>query len=202
MDSESAVEVRRSAKRRSTVSAYRDGERTVVLIPARMSRAEERKWVAVMLERLATQETRRRPSDVALLARAHQLSARYLDGAADPTTVRWVSNQRHRWGSCSPSDRSVRLSTRLRGMPTYVIDYVLVHELAHLFHAGHGPEFWALVARYPKAERARGYLEGAAASAGLPMTDEADDVELDGLLDAAVGMLAGDTVRTAGRDAS
>jgi len=177
VDSEAPVEVRRSAKRRSTVSAYRDGERTVVLIPARMTRAEERKWVAVMLERLATQETRRRPSDAVLLDRARELSARFFNGAADPVSVRWVSNQRHRWGSCTPTDRSIRLSTRLRGMPTYVIDYVLVHELAHLFVPGHGAHFWQLVARYPKAERARGYLEGVAAAAGLQLSDEADAID-------------------------
>ncbi|MGH8837582.1 MAG: SprT-like domain-containing protein [Actinomycetes bacterium] len=177
MDSEAPVEVRRSAKRRSTVSAYRDGERTVVLIPARMSRAEEHKWVARMLERLATQEVRRRPSDRVLFARAHELSVRFFNGAADPATVRWAGNQRHRWGSCTPSDRSIRLSVRLRGMPAYVIDYVLVHELAHLFVPGHGPQFWQLVSRYPKAERARGYLEGVAAAAGLQLSDEADDID-------------------------
>jgi hypothetical protein len=179
VDSEAPVEVRRSAKRRSTVSAYRDGERTVVLIPARMSRAEEHKWVARMLERLATQEVRRRPSDRVLFARAHELSARFFNGAADPATVRWAGNQRHRWGSCTPSDRSIRLSVRLRGMPAYVIDYVLVHELAHLFVPGHGPQFWQLVSRYPKAERARGYLEGVAAAAGLQLSDEADDIDGD-----------------------
>ena len=148
-----------------------------MLIPARMTRAEERKWVAVMLERLATQETRRRPSDAVLLDRARELSARFFNGAADPVSVRWVSNQRHRWGSCTPTDRSIRLSTRLRGMPTYVIDYVLVHELAHLFVPGHGAHFWQLVARYPKAERARGYLEGVAAAAGLQLSDEADVID-------------------------
>ena len=60
---------RRRAARR-TVSAYRDGDRTVVLIPARMSRAEEREWVTVMLERLARQDAKLRPSDNDLLARA------------------------------------------------------------------------------------------------------------------------------------
>ena len=44
------------------------------------------------------------------------------------------------------------------GLPAFVVEYVLVHELAHLVQASHGPEFWALVNRYPKTERARGYL--------------------------------------------
>jgi len=168
------VEVRRSPRRRRTVSAYRDGDRTVVLIPARMSRAEERQWVQVMVERLSAQEERRRPTDDGLLRRAKDLSTRYLGGQAEPSSVRWVSNQSARWGSCTPSDRSIRLSTRLRGMPSYVVDYVLVHELAHLLVAGHGPDFWELLAAYPKTERARGYLDGVAAAAGLNLSDEAD----------------------------
>jgi predicted metal-dependent hydrolase len=40
------------------------------------------------------------------------------------------------------------------------VDYVLVHELVHLLEPGHDDRFWALVARYPRAERARGFLEG------------------------------------------
>src|SRR5689334_23675930 len=82
------VDVRRSTRRRRTVSAYRDGDRTVVLIPARMSRAEERRWVSVMLERLAAQDAKLRPSDAELLARAKDLSTRWLDGRARPRSVR------------------------------------------------------------------------------------------------------------------
>lgn len=162
------VEVRRSSRRRRTVSAYRDGDKTVVMVPSRLSKAEEELWVATILERLAERERRRRPSDNALFDRARELSRRYLDGLARPASVRWVANQRARWGSCTPDDGSIRLSTRLRGMPSWVVDYVLVHELAHLLVPGHGPQFWQLVGRYPKAERARGYLEGVAAAANLP----------------------------------
>ena len=169
-----SVEVRRSARRRRTVSAYREGGRTIVLIPARMSRAEERRWVAVMLERLAKQDRRLRPEEEDLMARARDLSRRYLDGQARPATVRWVTNQGSRWGSCTPVDRSIRLSHRLKGMPEWVLDYVLVHELAHLLVPGHGPAFWAEVERYPRTERARGYLEGVAAATGLEMSDEDD----------------------------
>ena len=170
------VEVRRSGRRRRTVAAYREDDRIIVLIPARMTRAEEKHWVAAMVERLERQERRRRPSHTSLERRARELSKRYLDGAAVPTSVRWVDNQRSRWGSCTPVDRTIRLSTRLQGMPEWVIDYVLLHELAHLIEPGHGRQFWALLETYPRLERARGYLEGVAAASGVG-ADEADQVD-------------------------
>jgi predicted metal-dependent hydrolase len=155
------------------VSAYREGDTVVVLIPARFTRAEESEWVETMLERLERRETRRRPSDQALAARAVELSRRFLDGQADPVSVRWVDNQLSRWGSCTIDDRSIRLSHRLQGMPEWVIDYVLLHELAHLLEPGHGRRFWALLERYPRTERARGYLEGVSEAAGLSWNDDA-----------------------------
>lgn len=178
------VEVRRSPRRRRTVTAYREGGRTVVLIPAAFSPAEERRWVAQMVAKLQTREERRRRSlcgDEDLMARARELSTAHLDGLAEPASVRWVDNQQRRWGSCTPADGSIRLSSRLRSMPEYVVDYVLVHELVHLLEPGHDENFWALVARYPRAERARGFLEGveqAVAAAGAhPADDAAEDAE-------------------------
>ena len=165
------VEVRRSRRRRRTVSAYREGGRTIVLIPDRFTKAEERAWVATMVERLAKGDRRRRPSDAQLARRAAELSRQFLGGQARPTSIRWVTNQNTRWGSCTPADGSIRISTRLQGMPSYVIDYVLLHELAHLLAANHGPDFWALLDGYPQVERARGYLEGVAATAGLDLSD-------------------------------
>ena len=168
------VEVRRSRRRRRTVSAYRDGDRTVVLIPARFTRAEEDEWVATMLARLARQDRRRRPGDDALARRAGELSVRHLGGCARPRSVTWVENQTSRWGSCTPSDASIRISSRVRGMPSWVLDYVLLHELAHLLEPRHGPAFWALLESYPRTERARGYLEGISAAAGLGLGDDGD----------------------------
>lgn len=171
------IEVRRSHRRRRTVSARREGDRVVVLIPASMSRAEERVWVARMVERLEAGERRRRPSDLDLMARATELSERYLGGHARPRSIRWVTNQRSRWGSCTPSDGSIRLSDRLQGMPGYVVDYVILHELAHLLVAGHNRDFWTLLRSYPKLERARGFLDGVALAKGVDVSDEDDDVE-------------------------
>ena len=85
-----------------------------------------------------------------------------------------------RWGSCTPLDGTIRLSSRLREMPTWVLDYVVVHELVHLLVPGHGAQFWELVDRYPRTERARGYLEGVAAAAHLDLS-EFDDVVDDGV---------------------
>ena len=170
------VEVRRSRRRRRTVSAYREDGKVVVLITARLTRAEEATWVKTMIERLEKSEQRRRPSDTTLKRRASELSAKYLDGVARPKTVRWVENQNTRWGSCTPGDQAIRLSSRLQGMPSWVIDYVLIHELAHLIEPGHTKKFWALVDQFPKAERAKGFLEGVALASHLGISS--DDVDV------------------------
>ncbi len=167
------------------MSAYREGDRIVVLIPARFSRLEERRWVDEMVQRVTAREQRDRDrgprrSDAALARRCRILSAQYLDGRATPVSVRWVDTMRTRWASCTPADGTIRVSSRLRDMPSWVLDYVLVHELAHLRIVGHGRDFWALVGRYPRTERARGYLDGVSAAAQLPMVDDlADDLSAD-----------------------
>ena len=170
------VEVRRSRRRRRTVSAYREGDRIIVMIPASLTRKEEADWIETMVSRLERAERKRKPSDEVLLRRAIDLSDRYLGGLAAPESVRWVDNQKSRWGSCTPGDRTIRLSARLQGLPQWVVDYVLIHELAHLLESGHDARFWAWVDNYPRAERARGYLEGwsAAAHVESPPGDEVD----------------------------
>lgn len=154
------IEVRRSRRRRKTISAYREGDRLVLLVPAGLSARAEERYARELGAKVLAREQRRRPSDVDLLDRASRLSDRYLEGRAVPASVRWVTNQSTRWGSCTVGDRTIRLSHRLRGMPDYVVDYVLLHELVHLLVPGHGPDFHALLDRYPRCERARGYLEG------------------------------------------
>jgi hypothetical protein len=171
------VEVRRSTRRRRTVSAYRDGDRIVVLIPGRFTRAEEAEWVAKMVARLdsgSRPRARRRGTDAGLARHAEALSATYLDGRARPASIRWVPTMRTRWASCTPSEGTIRISEALRPMPAWVQDYVIVHELAHLIVPGHDAQFWALVNRYPRTERARGYLDGVAAAAHLPIDSDAD----------------------------
>lgn len=174
------VEVRRSRRRKRSVQAYRDGTKIVVLLPASMSRSDERRWVRQMVDRVTSMERRRRggvpASDEALLARSAVLSRRYLPTGTTPASVRWVTNQNSRWGSCTPSTKTIRLSHRLKSMPQWVVDYVLLHELTHLIVPGHGADFWAYLAGYAYTERAQGYLEGVQATAQLENAWELADV--------------------------
>ncbi len=155
------VEVIRSARRRKTVSARRVDGVVRVSIPATMSRTDERRWVAVMVRRLDRSAA---GQGLDLGKRAAALARRYE--LPEPTSIRFVDNQALRWGSCTPSEGTVRISSKLATEPAWVLDYVIVHELAHLVVAGHSRKFWDLVTRYPRAERARGWL--ACREAGPP----------------------------------
>ncbi|WP_458781572.1 YgjP-like metallopeptidase domain-containing protein [Arthrobacter sp. D3-16] len=177
------VEVRRSARRTRTVAAFWENGTAVVAIPARFTAAQEKEWVQRMLARLHRQGERRtasgrkRPaSDTALAAHAARLSEMYLGGKAVPSSVRWVSNQSSRWGSATPADGTIRLSDKLRPMPQWVVDYVLLHELAHLLVASHNAAFWKLLAAYPETARAKAFLEGVsyAMARGLPGSKTGD----------------------------
>jgi predicted metal-dependent hydrolase len=147
------VEVIRSAKRRKTVSASIVDGRVVVRMPTFMTKAQEAEYVAALVDKLARQ---RRPEAVDLPARAAALARRYQ--LPQPASIRFVSNQARRWGSCTPSTGEIRLSDRIAAFPVWVLDAVIVHELAHLVHHGHTPEFWSLANRYPRTERAHGFL--------------------------------------------
>jgi predicted metal-dependent hydrolase len=143
----------RSAKRRKTVSASIVGGRVVVRMPTWMSRAQEEEYVTALVARL---ERRRRSEGVDLTTRARLLAKRY--DLPTPRSIRFVSNQASRWGSCTPSTGEIRISDRIAGFPTWVLDAVIVHELAHLVHLRHSRQFWEVANRYPLTERALGFL--------------------------------------------
>ena len=152
------------------MAAFWEDGKAVVAIPAHFTKAQEGEWVRRMLDKLKRQGEKqaggggngRRTGDVALANHAANLSAKYLGGRAVPTSVRWVSNQKSRWGSATPADGTIRLSDKLQGMPSWVVDYVLLHELTHLLVAGHNAAFWRHLDAYPETERAKAFLEGVA----------------------------------------
>lgn len=152
------VRIVRSAKRRKTTSARLENGVLVLHLPARLTRAQEKYWVDYWQNRFAKRLTPEAP-DTLLQRRAQRLNQRYFEGQLK-FVIDWVDNQNKRWGSCTSATGRIRLSTQLQPLPNFVIDYVIVHELAHLVEANHGPRFWALVARYPEWQRAEGFLDG------------------------------------------
>jgi predicted metal-dependent hydrolase len=150
-----AVQVTRSKRSRKTVSArFKEGV-IHVTIPAWMTTKQEHEWVSKMVARF---ERSNRNTDGDLLTRAQRLCSAY--DLPKPASVVWTRELTSLWGSCSTDTGAIRINGKLTKAPTWVLDYVMVHELAHLLHADHSPAFWEVVARYPKSERAIGFLMG------------------------------------------
>ncbi len=152
------IQVIRSPRRRKTISARMEGDVMVVRAPADIPEGELNRAIENLRARLLRRQQARQLSDEDLETRAQELNRRYFDGKLRWKSIRWVTNQNKRFGSCTPSRGTIRISHRLAQMPAWVLDYVLVHELVHLVEPNHGPRFWSLVNRYPRTERARGYL--------------------------------------------
>lgn len=168
----------RSRRRRKTIEASLTRGVLEVRIPASLSQAEEARCVAEMRGRFEAEPAL---DNAALARRAGRLAARL--GLPRPASVRWVTNQNKRWGSCTPSTGTIRISHRMARFPSWVVDYTLVHELAHLVEGGHGPRFEALVQRFDRTDQAEGFLIGISA-AGWD-TEESGSCDLVDLVPAA-----------------
>jgi predicted metal-dependent hydrolase len=158
--SEGEIVVLRSKRRKKSISAYRQGGRIIISIPARMSKADERSVIPEMIAKIRAQEADESPSETILLDRVHDLLNLYAPEIKErPKSINW-RQMRERWGSCTSVDATIRISDRLKGAPEYALDYVLFHEAIHLHYFDHGPEFKAVLARFPEESRAEAYLEG------------------------------------------
>ena len=148
----------RSKRRRKTIEAREVGGILEVLAPAGMSDKELDPHILKLKARIERRKITSQLDDETLAKRAQVLNQRYFDGVLRWRSIRWVTNQNNRHGSCTPWKGNIRISHRIADMPRFVQDYVIIHELAHLAKPNHSKEFWDLVNRYSKTERARGYL--------------------------------------------
>ena len=157
---EGEILVIRSARRKRNSSAYRQGGRIVISIPARMSKAEEAQVVPELIAIIRRREAAKTPSESALATRIDELLSELApEITARPVSVTWRS-MRERWGSCTTIDRTIRISDRLQLAPAYALDYVLFHEAIHLAYSDHGQEFTDTLARFEDSELASAYLDG------------------------------------------
>jgi len=169
----------RSAKRKKTISATLQNGVLVLRVPRGLSKREELEWVDKMRTRLTRRRGRRLQDDVGLAERARKLARHVLQQELE-FRIGWSDHQKSRWGSCSPLTGEIRISRELQAFPSFVLDYVIVHELAHLLVPDHSPEFWSWVNLFPSTERARGFLYGYSwrhEPNGLGNSADLDDVD-------------------------
>ena len=151
------VRIITSRKRRRTVSARLRSGVLELLVPSTMPHSERLHWAEVMTRRLQRRAERARPSDERLLQRATKLNDRHFGGRLRWTSIGFADMERL-WGSCTFTNGAIRIARRAASLPEWVLDYLLMHELAHLVHSDHGREFHELEDLYPLTERAKGYL--------------------------------------------
>ena len=150
------VVVKRSKRRKKTIQARMIEGRMEVLAPAYISDAALQDHISRLQARLGKWDSAR--DDAHLDARAGYLNKKYFEGCLTWDSIRYSPRQERRRGSCNCTTKTIRISQKLSGLPQWVEDYVIVHELAHLMEPNHGKRFRALVRRYPLAERAIGFL--------------------------------------------
>ncbi|HWI66491.1 MAG TPA: M48 family metallopeptidase [Symbiobacteriaceae bacterium] len=149
--------------KQNSSGVIKDGE-MVLYISSRLPRVEQQRHIEILKARLAPRLERARamalqttevglppgltPSPVAddhaLEAWAQEINQQYYGFAMGQVRFR---KQESRWGSCSGRTRNIQISHRLRGGPHELLEYVLIHEIAHLGELNHSSRFWALVAR-------------------------------------------------------
>ncbi len=147
------VRIITSARRKKTVSARIVDEVIEIRMPEGLSKAEQQRHVRDLTRKLNRKRT---ANAVDLTKRAAQLAKKY--SLPEPESITWSARQQKRWGSCTPSTSTIRISDRMTSFPEWVIDYVIVHELAHLVEANHSPAFTELERRFPHCDKAEGFL--------------------------------------------
>ncbi|MBI4744674.1 MAG: M48 family metallopeptidase [Actinobacteria bacterium] len=151
-----------SQRRKKTVEVKIIDGAFCFYFPAGISAKQEKECIDKLISRANKSKHKKsqKETDRELKERADRLNNLYFKGSLAISSIKYVDNQKHRNGSCSPLLKTIRISDKVAKMPKWVLDYVIVHELAHLIEPNHSRRFWEIVNRYKYAERARGFLMG------------------------------------------
>ena len=153
------IQITRSQRRRKTVSARMKNGVIEVSAPVDISEGKLREIVErfqLKFERKSKITELSRSEDLTKIA--GKLNQRYFNGQITVNSIKYVTNQNSRFGSCNYRRKTIRISHRLASMPVWVRDYVIIHEMAHILEPNHDKSFYNLVSVYPLAERSRGFL--------------------------------------------
>ena len=152
------IVVRRSARRKKTIAVSKEIDTFVLSAPVRYSVESNISALTDLFNRLAARD---HSSAADLVELAAELNHRYFSGRLSPASIRWVTNQNlSRWASTTTSTGDIRISHRLQAVPRWVLETVIVHELAHLQIGPHTKEFHALADRHPRQAEAKLFLDG------------------------------------------
>ncbi|MBA3066024.1 M48 family metallopeptidase [bacterium] len=153
------IEIARSARRRRTVGARLAGDTMHVKAPAGMPENKLAEIIEGFQKRFERQKLRKALNrEQTLNDIFERLNKKYFTGNLSVKSIKYVTNQRKKYGCCNFRTKTIRISHILAEMPEWVRDYVVVHEMAHLIEPNHSKAFWDIAHRYKLAERARGYL--------------------------------------------
>jgi len=155
------LELRVTRKRVKNINARLVGNELRVSAPQSVSAGELRDAIESLARRLVRREHASRVNrETDALALARRVARRFPD-RPEVADARFSTAQKARWGSYSPRTRVMRLNAALREMPSWVLEAVVAHELAHVRHPDHSRAFWKLVREVcPQTDRARAFLEG------------------------------------------
>lgn len=149
-----------------------------VYLPDNMSARREAQAIDEMRRKISkSQALGKARREIDLEARATRLNRQLFGGLLTFDGIEFTRPMASRYGWCDTERRIIAISSELAEVPRWVLDYVIVHELAHLAIDDHGDEFWQLVGRYPRTERARGFLEGRAHLAAAGSVDSGCEVD-------------------------
>jgi len=153
------VEIRRSKRRKKTVSARLDGDVMYVYAPVDTPEKELHKIIKNFKKRFTRRNLKRELNEEQNLSEVFgRLNKKYFNGKIKIKSIEYVTNQQKKYGSCDYRKKTIRLSHYIAQMPDWVRNYVIIHEMAHILEPNHSKAFWDIVYRYKLAERARGFL--------------------------------------------
>lgn len=156
------IKIIRSRRRRRTVSARVIKDTLLISAPALLSQERLDRIVAdfkIKFERKKLKEDLDRKQSLADIAQ--KINEQYFGNKLKINSIEYAIDQDSKYGCCNYSSGRIRISHKVGLMPSWVRDYVVIHEMAHLLEPNHSANFWEIVSRYKLAERARGYLMAA-----------------------------------------